>query len=133
MKKILWVKTHLDLIHNKKMRYLKSLPQGSAIAYIWVLLLLVGGESNADGCLMVAGDVPYDAKVLAMHLGYPVALMKKALNEYLQQDMITIEGKVIRIKNWEKYQSTKKMAKIREDNNNVQKAKRKREKIAKSS
>jgi len=133
LKKIKWIKVHLDLIHNKKMRYLKSLPQGSTIAYIWVLLLLVGGESNADGCLMVAGEVPYDAKVLAMYLGYPVALMKKALNEFLQQDMITIEDKVIRIKNWEKYQSTKKMAKIREDNNNVQKAKRIREKIAKSS
>ncbi len=133
MKEILWVKIYLDLIHNKKMRVLKELPQGSAIAYIWVLLLLVAGESNADGRLMVAGEVPYDAKVLASYLGYPVALMKRALNEYLQQDMITIEGKVIQIKNWEKYQSTKKMAKIREDNNRIQKAKRLREKIAKSS
>ena len=133
MKKIIWIKVHLDLIQNKKMRYLKNLPQGSAIAYIWVLLLLVAGESNADGRLMVAGDVPYDAKVLALYLGYPVALIKKALNEYLQEDMITIEEKVIRIKNWEKYQSTKKMAKIREDNKNVQKTKRLREKIAKSS
>jgi len=133
MKKIIWIKVHLDLIHNKKMRYLKTLPQGSAIAYIWVLLLLVGGESNADGCLMIAGDVPYDARVLASYLGYPVALMRRALNEYLQQDMITIEGKVIQIKNWEKYQSTKKMAKIREDNATTQKAKRLREKIAKSS
>ena len=133
MKKIKWIKVHLDLIHNQKMRHLKSLPQGSTIAYIWVLLLLVAGESNSDGRLIVAGEVPYNTKVLAMHLGYPVALMKKAINEYIQQDMITIEDNVIRINNWEKYQSTKKMAKIREDNASTQKAKRLREKIAKSS
>lgn len=133
MKKIQWVKIHLDLCQNKKMRYLKNLPQGSAIAYIWVLLLLIGGESNADGCLMVHEGVPYDANVLASALDYPVALIKKALNEFLQLDMIIIEDKVIRIKNWEKYQSTKKMAKIREDNAATQKSLRLKAKIARSS
>jgi len=133
MKKIKWVKVHLDLCKNRKMRYLKNLPQGSAIAYIWVLLLLIAGESNADGCLLVCKGVPYDAKVLARALDYPVGLIKRALNEYLQLDMITFEDKVIRIANWEKYQSTKKMAKIREDNNLVQKKRRLKAKIAESS
>ena len=82
---------------------------------------------------MVHEGVPYDASVLASALDYPVALIKKALNEFLQLDMITIEDKVIRIKNWEKYQSTKKMAKIREDNAATQKSLRLKAKIARSS
>jgi len=133
MKKITWIKLYLDLNHNPKITYLRELKDGNNYAFIWVQLLLITGESNRDGFLMINDESAYTAAHLSKVLIWPASIMKQALIEFKKLDMIEIEEGVICITNWEKYQSTKKMAKIREDNNLVQKNKRLKAKIAKAS
>ena len=133
MKKITWIKLHIDILHNPKIKILRKQKNGNAYALIWNQFLLIAGESNQDGLLLVSQNVPYTDKALAYRLDWSLNIMKKAIIEFEKYKMIEIFDGVICIANWEKYQSTKKMAKIREDNAALQKTKRLKEKIAKAS
>ena len=133
MKKITWIKLYLDLIHNPKISFLRELKDGNSFVLIWTQLLLIAGESNRDGLLMINDESAYSAAHLAKVLIWPLPVMKQALIEFEKLDMIERQEGVINITNWEKYQSTKKMAKIREDNALAQKRKRLKAKIAKAS
>lgn len=133
MKKITWIKLYIDINSNPKITYLRELKNGNNYALIWNQILLIAGESNQDGQLMVNQEAPYTAAHLAKVLIWPVSVMKKALIEFENLNMIETSEGIITIANWEKYQSTKKMAKIRDDNALVQKNKRMKAKIAKSS
>jgi len=104
----------VDMFDNRKIRYLRKLPEGNSIVLIWVMLLSLAGRCNAGGMIHLTRDIPYTTKMLADELDFEentVVLALKALEGLgmISQDPLSVT-------NWEEYQSTDKMEQIREQN-----------------
>ncbi len=116
MTQIFWIKIHLSLYYNRKMTLLQKMKDGGSLCYLWIQLLLLAGESNADGALMMTPNIPYTSDIIAGRLNWSPKLVKRALEEYIFFEMIYIFNETIFIRNWEKYQNTQAMAQAREKN-----------------
>ena len=44
-----WIKLNTDIFDNRKVRFLRSQPEGDSLALAWVMLLALAGKCNAGG------------------------------------------------------------------------------------
>ena len=95
--------------------------------------MVIAGKSNNSGKLTIAEDVNYTPEFLAQTLNHPAKVMKQALTEFTRLKMIETDQGLIRLANWEKYQSSMKMEIIREYNRTAKQKQRAQEKQAKVS
>ena len=103
-----------DMFDNRKIRYLRRLPEGNSIVLIWVMLLSLAGRCNAGGMIHLTRDIPYTPKMLADELDFEENTVLLALNALENLGMIAQDPLVIT--NWEEYQCTEKLEQIREQN-----------------
>ena len=68
MLEVKWIKLSVDMFDNKKIRYLRRLPDGNNIVLIWIMLLTLAGRSNAGGYIMLTEDIPYTLSMLVDEL-----------------------------------------------------------------
>ena len=109
---IKWIKLTTDMFDNRKIKYLRKLPDGNSIVLIWVMLLTMAGRCNSGGMIFLAENIPYTAKMLADELDFEentVALALKAL-----ENLGMISSDPLEITNWEEYQNIDGMERIRE-------------------
>ena len=110
-----WVKLSTDLFDNRKIKYLRRLPEGNDLALIWVMLLTLAGRCSADGTIFLAENLPYTPDILADELGFEESTVQFALNTFEKLGMIgENEDGVLFITGWEEHQSLEKLEKIRE-------------------
>lgn len=109
-----WIKLNTDIFDNRKVKYLRSQPEGDSLALAWVMLLALAGKCNAGGALSLTEKVPYTAKTLACELGFPEKFMKKALKLFKELGMVTVEDSSLSITGWEEHQNVEGMDRIRE-------------------
>lgn len=109
-----WIKLNTDIFDNRKVRFLRSQPEGDSLALAWVMLLVLAGKCNAGGEVYLTEEALYTAKTLACELGYPEKLMKKALKLFKEMGMVTMEDGSLSITGWEKHQNVEGMDRIRE-------------------
>ena len=114
MADIKWVKVYTDMVSNKKIRRIRTLPEGNNIILIWVFLLAQAGESNKNGALYLTDTIPFKPEDLAVEFDFEIAVIKFALITLEKYSMIEVFDQVIYIKNWGEYQSIEKLEKIRE-------------------
>lgn len=112
-----WIKITTDMFANKKIRYLRRLPDGDSIVLIWVMLLTMAGCCNAGGMIFLTENIPYDSGMLAEELGFPESTVTLAINAFRSLGMIT-DDEFLTIKNWEEYQNSEGLDKIREQTRN---------------
>lgn len=103
-----------DMFDNRKIRYLRKLPDGNSIVLIWVMLLSLAGRCNAGGMIHLTRDIPYTPKMLADELDFEENTVTLALKALENLGMISLDPLVIT--NWEEYQCTEKLDQIREQN-----------------
>jgi len=130
MAEVKWVKITTDMFDNKKIRYLRTLPEGNNIVLIWVMLLTMAGRCNANGMIFLTENIPYTPKMLADELGFDVNIVSVALTALSQLGMIYCDDNEFFISNWEEYQNVEGMEKIREQNRIRKANQRSREKQA---
>lgn len=109
-----WIKLMVDMFDNRKIRYLRRLPEGNSIVLIWVMLLSLAGRCNAGGMIHLTQDIPYTPKMLADELEFEENTVVLALKALESLGMITQEP--LSVTNWEEYQSTERLDQIREQN-----------------
>ena len=114
MADIKWVKVYTNMVSNKKIRRIRTLPEGNNIILIWVFLLAQAGESNKNGALYLTDTIPFKPEDLAVEFDFEIAVIKFALITLEKYSMIEVFDQVIYIKNWGEYQSIEKLEKIRE-------------------
>lgn len=114
MNEIKWIKIDIGLFANRKIKYLRTFSDGDTLVVLWVQLLCLAG-SNEDGLICVTPDMPYTLEQLATVCDVSAGQMGDALVMFEKLGMVTISDGFISICNWEKYQATEKMKKIRED------------------
>lgn len=111
-----WVKLMTDMFDNRKIKYLRKLPEGNNIVLIWVMLLTMAGRCNAGGMIFLTENVPYDANMLAGELDFDVNTVKLALEALVKLGMIVCDENEFSIVGWEEHQNIEGMEKLREQN-----------------
>lgn len=116
MAEVSWIKLMVNLFDNRKIKLIETLPRGNTLILIWIRLLCLAGATNDEGSVYITKDIPYTSQILAGQLRQPVSLVKRALEVFSEFGMIDQCDGVIRIINWQKYQNTEGLEKIRELN-----------------
>lgn len=114
MSDIKWVKITTDMFDNRKIKYLRKLPDGDKIVLIWVMLLTIAGRCNMSGMLFLTENIPYTANMLADELGFDVNTVILAIDQLDKLGMIIKDVDKLMIANWLEYQSADGMDKVRE-------------------
>ena len=126
MADVKWIKIVTDIFDDEKILLIEALPNGSEYVLIWFKLLCLAGKLNSGGALIVGDGIALDAQALATLLHRRDELVRKALETFRVFGMITKDGDVLKITNWEKHQSSEKMDEIREYNRQAQQRRRAR-------
>ena len=116
MAEVKWIKLTTDMFDNRKIKYLRRLPDGNSIVLIWVMLLTMAGRCNASGMIFLTENVPYTPKMLADELDFEENTVILALRALEEMNMVVTNGSYFSIAGWEEYQNIEGMDKIREQN-----------------
>jgi len=116
MAEVKWVKLTTDMFDNRKVKHLRKLPEGNNIVLIWVMLLTMAGRCNSGGMIFLTENIPYTPKMLADELDFEENTVILALQALENLDMIVTDNGFFAIAGWEEYQSTDRLAEIREYN-----------------
>lgn len=132
MADIKWIKITTDMFDNRKIKYLRKLPDGNSIVLIWVMLLTMAGRCNASGKIFLTETIPYTNEMLADELGFEPNLVKLALCSMEKLNMIIPDDGYIAITGWEEHQNEDAMEKIREQNRIRKQRQRENQKLLKN-
>ena len=116
-----WIKLNLAMFSNRKIRYIRHLPEGNNIVLIWIMLLVLAGKCNSGGMIFLTENVPYTTETLSDELGFETATVTLALRVLEELGMIQ-GGGALCIANWEEYQNIDVMERVREQGRIRQKA-----------
>lgn len=109
-----WIKLTTDMFDNKKIKYIRTLPEGNNIVLIWVMLLTMAGRCNASGMIFITENIPYNVDILADELRFEKSIVTLALNTLAKFGMIICDEEQFCISNWEEYQNVDGMERIKE-------------------
>lgn len=129
MADVKWIKIMTDIFDNRKIRQIETMPEGDAILVIWFKLLAMAGKVNDGGLIYLTENIPYTDEMLSTQFNKPLMLVRLALSVFDKFGMIERDEHQIFISSWEKYQSTDKMAAIREYNRLAQQKSREKRKL----
>lgn len=125
MGEVQWIKLYIDMFDKRKINKIRRLPDGDSILLFWVMLLATAGKCNAGGMIYITERVAFTKEDLADEFDFEISTIELALKAFEELDMIDIyEGGFISVRNWEKYQSTDKLAEIREKDRERKRLKR---------
>ena len=114
MADVKWVKITTDMFDNRKIKYLRTLPDGNSVILIWIMLLTMAGRCNSSGMIFLTENIPYTTKMLADELNFEENTVVLALKALQNLGMIFFDGEYFSISNWEKYQNIDGLEKIKE-------------------
>lgn len=129
MADVKWVKITTDMFDNRKVKFLRKLPEGNSIVLIWVMLLTMAGRCNSGGMIFLTENIPYTPKMLADELDFEESTVVLALQALAQMDMVVLDEGILRIAGWEEYQNVEGLDRIREQNRLRKQHQREREKL----
>lgn len=105
------------MFNDEKIKLIKTMPEGDKIIVIWVQLLCLAGKTNDGGLVYMGQNMAYTEEMFATLFDEKLNVVRIALQALEGFGLIEIsDNGVIGISNWEKHQSTDKMAKMREQN-----------------
>lgn len=115
MADVKWVKITTDMFDNRKIKYLRRLPDGNNIVLIWVMLITMAGRCNAGGKIFLTEDIPYIPKILADELDFEESTVVLAIEALERLNMIVTDRYgFLFILNWDEYQNAEGMERIKE-------------------
>ena len=114
MAEIRWIKLTTDMFDNRKIKFLRKLPDGNNIVLIWVMLLTMAGRCNAGGMIFLTENIPYTPKMLADELGFEENTVQLALGALENIGMVTTTRGHFAIAGWDEHQNVEGMEKVRE-------------------
>lgn len=114
MSEISWIKLSTSIFDNRKIKQIRTFPEGDSLLVIWLQLLCLAGVTNDGGRIYLTNEIPYTEQMLATAFGEPLATVQLAMRTFENFGMIEVIDDIILIANWEKYQAIEGMEKIRE-------------------
>lgn len=127
---IKWIKFYVNTFDNRKIRFIDTLPEADAILVIWFKLMALAGMINDGGEVYLTREIPYTDELLSAQFNRPLNTVRLALRTLEQLDMIEIIDDVLQLRNWQEYQGSEQIERVRELGKIRQKAFRDRKRIA---
>lgn len=109
-----WIKLSSGLFDNRKIKQIRSMPDGDAIIVIWIQILCLAANTNDGGLVYFSKDIPYTDEMLATEFDRPIQTIRMAMGIFIKFNMIEVFNDILLVSNWEKYQSLDKLEKIRD-------------------
>ena len=128
MTDVKWIKLYTDMFDNRKIKFIRKLPEGNDILLMWIMLLISAGKVNDEGYVYLIEDIPYTPESLADEFDLPINTIKLGLETMKKLNMIEDDSKGLRILNWCEYQSVDGLEKVKELNRLRQKKHRDKKK-----
>lgn len=115
---------------NRKIKQIRTLPEGDSIALLWVFLICLAGEINEGGRVSFSAEIPYTEEMLANQFRMDVSVIRMGLKTFKQFGMIEYDddGSFCLI-GWEEHQAEDKLAEIRERERIKKQSQRARKKL----
>ena len=115
MSDVKWIKLSVNMFDDEKIKLIKTMPEGDKIIVIWVQLLCLAGKTNDGGLVYMGQNMAYTEEMLATLFDEKINIVRIAIQTLEQFGMIEVtDNGLIGITNWEKHQSTDKMARMKE-------------------
>lgn len=130
MQDVKWIKLYTSFPNNRKIKQLMKLPNGPVYVCVWVFLMCLAGDINENGSLYFTDELPYTDEMLADQFDLPVKVVRQALQLFEKFGMIEIIDDALKLRNWEKYQASDRLGKIKEQDRIRAKAYRERKKLS---
>lgn len=111
-----WLKLSTNFFDNNKIKLLESENDGDTLIRIWIQLLTIAMKCNYQGKLSITEDKPMTIIEISKIMGKSKKKIEKTLSIFQELQMIVIEDKFYKIKNWSKYQSVDRLEEIRLQN-----------------
>ena len=108
-----WIKLYTDIFSNRKINQIEQRENGDAYIVIWFKLLVLAGNVNESGMIVLTKDIPYTDEMLANEFHKPKDVIQKALALFEQFNMIEIVDNIMMVSNWEKYQNEDSLENLR--------------------
>lgn len=115
MSAVKWVKIQTDIYRNRKINLIRKERNGDTYVLLWLYLIILAGESNANGKLMVSETVPFTEESVSKVCEIRKNLVSNALELFKKYEMITIENGVIELLGWYEYQNADALETQREN------------------
>ena len=132
MADVKWIKLSTGLPDNKKIKQIRTLPNGDTIALTWIFLMCLAGTTNENGMVYFTPEIPYTEEMLAEEFRIDVNTIRLALNVFQKFGMIEIVDSVICLSAWEKWQAVDRLSEIREYNRIAKQKSRAKQKALKA-
>lgn len=116
MADVKWIKLSTGLPDNRKIKQIRTLPDGDTIALMWIFLMCLAGNSNDDGFVFFTKEIPYTDEMLAEEFKMDINTIRLGLATFEKFGMIEIVDDFICLSAWEKWQSTDKLSELKEYN-----------------
>ena len=130
MAEVQWIKLYIDMFDKRKINKIRRLPEGDKVLLFWVMLLATAGKCNAGGMIYITERVPFTKEDLADEFDFELSTIEMALRAFVEFDMIDLyDDGFISVRNWSEYQSTDRLAEIREYNRIAQQKSRSKKKL----
>lgn len=114
MTDVKWIRIDTDLFENRKIKYIRTLPNGTETVLIFLQLLTLAGQCNDGGKVYLTPDIPYTAETLAIQTGFSPTVTAAALTALENCHMIHFENAILIVTGWEETQNTAGLERIRE-------------------
>ena len=114
MSDVKWIKLYTDMFDNRKIKYIRNLPQGNDILLMWIMLLIYAGRTNDNGYVYLIEEIPYTHDDLAKEFDLPNNTVKLGLETLHRLKMIDSDSRGLKILNWNEYQNIDGLERIRE-------------------
>lgn len=117
MGEIKWIRLDVSMFDNRKIKYIRKLPDGDRMVLVWIMLLTRAGRCNSGGMIHLTQDIPYTVSALANDMDVEESVVDMALTIFERLDMVTRdEAGFLTINNWEEHQNIEGLERIREQN-----------------
>lgn len=127
MADVQWIRITTDMFDNRKIKFLRKLPDGNNLVLIWVMLLTMAGRCNSGGMIFLTENIPYTPKILADELEFEESTVLLALQTFEKLHMVATSNDFLVIPGWEEYQNVEGLDRIREQDRVRKQRQRERE------
>ena len=133
MAEIKWIKLYVEMFDNRKIKFIRKLPEGNDILLCWIMLMASAGKCNTGGYIFLTENVPYTPEMLSNEYEIPLSTIQLALETFKRLNMVNtdIDG-CIYLPNWEEYQNVDRMSELKEYNRLAKQKERRKQKLLKS-
>ena len=122
MADVKWIKLNVGMFDGNSFKKIKKAKIGGEsfrdkLTAVWFELMDFAGKCNAGGQLIESPEIPFsNLEDIAVLIDREPEELNLCMQYYVANRMITVIDDVYMLTNWAKYQSTDKLAEIREQN-----------------